>query len=131
MDKAMTRVLQKAGVTPGPWAAERDEVVATRGLSSDEDDICFMNNEAVGEPWDSPVQAWPNNCRLISKAPELIEALIDMVLEAIEDYSAEMNPIMKYRNNIRTAEEYYADEISLIESALNLTWEEIQEAWNG
>lgn len=106
MTEAMIRVLQKAGVTPGDWT------ISTTGVRNGSADV------VVGNPRSS-------NCKFITqysrdidvcfifKVSELIESLIEQLM-------AMHHPVY----------ECPAD-IDLIQSALNLTWEEIQEAWNG
>ena len=95
-------ILEKLGITPGPWKVEiEDELYGDQVFiihpetECDETTICVSN---YGLP----------NAKLMAKAPEMLEALIDLLID---------------KNNYSYM---YEECVEIIESATGKTWDEIK-----
>jgi hypothetical protein len=104
-------MIEKLGITPGPWKLDYDEV----------DDV-------VGSNWEYIVTVGGYNhrkdCELIAAAPDMLEALIDATIEIL---NTEQN---EYRWSKEDAVRRNHGYISVIEKATGKTWEEVKELVN-
>ena len=93
-------IVEKLGITPGPWEAEGPGFVG---------------------PKDSPIvecSGTSEDCFLIAAAPEMLEALIDLTIHIEETY---------YMRESDRKKDYPLDCMKAIQSATGKTWEEIKE----
>jgi hypothetical protein len=98
--------------TPGPLSYYYD------GHTAGNLDYC-VKNDTTGT-----VVAWTcteANALLISKAPEMLKALIDMLTEAEYDHKNKPN------SHRETFDGYYEREIKVLADATGKTWDELKE----
>jgi hypothetical protein len=95
---------EKTGVTPGEWV---------HWINQDGyDSILTKKGELIAD------QLQYEDALLLSSAKAMRDALIEIVKDRIHSYRY---PVL----NNATAEEYYTDDIKVIEQATGLTWDEI------
>ena len=93
-------LLEKLGITPGPWKWANDEITDNTGRTSDISDIVYINCEN---------EYYSGNARIIAQAPAMLEALIGMCID-METYGSA-----------------WVKGIEIIEEATEKTWDEIKE----
>jgi hypothetical protein len=120
-------IAEKAGFTPGKWYA--DEFLMETGITS----IGVVISPTVGVAYcgnkgDDNEQQTRADARLISAAPDMLEALIEATIELMNIYDTnEVNVARRERGNrVVPTEEYYQDQIKAIEKATGKSWDEIR-----
>ena len=95
----MTNLLEKLGITPGPWMADRENIGPIEACA-----------EFAGDYW---IDCPDNDMNLVLAAPEMLEALIDQCIQ-LEDigFIANLSEI--------------DHPIKIIEKATGKSWEEIR-----
>jgi hypothetical protein len=102
----MSKILEKLGITDGPWEEQGNDVIAGPCY----DMVCNWVSSTANE-------------KLICAAPEILEALIQDVLEE-EEQAYERYPMAMDDQILDTLDK---KKIKLIEKATGKTWEEIEE----
>ncbi len=115
-------IIEKLGITPGPWESSGgyNKIFAKRvgGASMTEQNMNVCDIRGWGcllyHGEDKAVAEQSANENIISAAPEMLEALID-ISEAMEENNLDQS--VSYRNDIKM----------IIEKATGKSWEEIKD----
>lgn len=82
-------------------------------------DILIQSQENITIGWVYADEEGEANARLIASAPDMLEALIELLRDSINNYPNMPN------NHRKTWHEYYSDEIQVIEQATGKTIDEV------
>ena len=105
-------IIEKLGITPGPWKWKiTEEFDAMVDINGDE----IINDGSAHGEYSQCIKGDSPNAFLIATAPELLDALIDMI---------EMtNPIIKDELGVKK----WVNAINVIEKAINKPWDSLNE----
>ncbi len=102
-------IIEKLGITPGQWKAEHNPHLGHH---------VFESGKYI--PIASHISR--NDILLIASAPEMLEALIDSVMIAVEIEQALGNHLSEFKEDMKSDKR-----IQAIEKATGKSWEEIKE----
>ncbi len=130
-------IIEKLGITQGPYNQEHrkreDEMYATEVFKGDE---TFCTVHWVGKKMGNGVTKSfrEEHARLFAAAPEMLEALIDLIIDSIDTEYNEIHPrYSRSRSDkwiLENATKKFSEEITIIEKATGKSWEEIMELLN-
>jgi hypothetical protein len=113
-------ILEKLKIKPGPWPISHNNYGDEIWFGGHGKGMIEVNNFYAGGHD-------LTEAKLISQAPAMLEALIDVVMEEYSVWHNKPPNYHRYKDAEHWVRRFRGDEIKIIESATNKTWEEIKE----